>query len=66
MDALQTNWGTEKYMLVEIEELIWVNVSAPHRVEGGDGQLSCRLLASEDPENAGEPSHVLTCTIRMV
>jgi len=35
----------QKYTLIEIEELIWVNVSAPHRVEG-DGQLSCRLLAS--------------------
>jgi hypothetical protein len=65
MNALQTKWGTRKYMLVEIEELIWVNVGAPHSVEG-DGQLSRRLLASKDPENAGEPSHVLTCTIRMV
>src|SRR5664279_4733109 len=44
MDALQTKWGTEKYMLVEIEELIWVNVGTPRRVEG-DGQLSRRLLA---------------------
>jgi len=35
MDALQTKWGTEKYMLVEIEELIWVNVSALHRLERG-------------------------------
>jgi hypothetical protein len=35
MNALQTKWGTRKYMLVEIEELIWVNVSAPNRVEGG-------------------------------
>jgi hypothetical protein len=37
--------------------------AAPHRVEG-DGQLSFRLLASEHPENAGETSYVLTCTIR--
>jgi hypothetical protein len=32
----------------------------------GDGQLSCHLLASEHPENAGETSYVLTCTIRVV
>jgi hypothetical protein len=35
MDALQTKWGTEMYMLVEIEELIWVNVSALNRLERG-------------------------------
>jgi len=39
--------------------------AAPYRVEE-DGQSSFRLLASEHPENAGETSHVFTCTIRVV
>src|SRR5665647_3922593 len=28
MNALQTKWSHQKYMLDQIEELIWVNVSA--------------------------------------
>ena len=65
MNALQTKWGTRKYMLVEIVELIQVNVSAPHCVEG---MASCRAVCwlPKNLENAGETSHVLTCTIRMV